>query len=69
LGFDRLGGGGNDTLLGGWESDPLLGNNVDDTVCTREGLADTVSGGAGNDQVQTDAGLDVLLDTPEQLLA
>jgi Ca2+-binding RTX toxin-like protein len=76
LGGDRLDGGseqdlldsgdGSDTLVGGSSSDTLLGGNGDDWLYSRDGVADTVTGGNGYDRAQTDE-FDILSGIQESL--
>lgn len=64
-GSDRLWGGtGNDYLHGGSGTDSLFGEQDDDTLSARDGEADVVDGGAGNDAALVDALLDDLVNVP-----
>jgi hypothetical protein len=49
------GGGGGDTLDGKGGADQLFGEGGDDTIRARDGVADTIDCGDGNDTVQADA--------------
>jgi hypothetical protein len=48
------GGGGGDTLQGGGGADALVGEGGNDTIRARDGAADTVDCGPGNDAVVVD---------------
>ncbi|HEX5609566.1 MAG TPA: calcium-binding protein [Solirubrobacterales bacterium] len=50
-----LGGEGDDVLTGGAGNDVLGGEAGDDQLLARDGVADFVRGGAGNDSAQVDA--------------
>ena len=64
LGVDRItggaggdvlsGGAGNDTLTGGPGVDDYFGEAGDDTIVARDGVAERISCGAGNDQANND---------------
>jgi len=55
-GNDSLRGGmGNDTLFGGQGDDTLRGGMGDDTFFARDGFADQIFGGLGNNSAQPDA--------------
>ena len=49
-----FGGDGNDTLDGGAGNDVLSGGDEDDTIRARDGFADFVNCGAGNDTTEVD---------------
>lgn len=51
-------GAGNDTLHAGLGDNQLFAGDGDDQLFARNGLADTVDGGAGINQAQIDSGLD-----------
>jgi Ca2+-binding RTX toxin-like protein len=61
------GGDGNDTIDGGAANDFLYGYGGDDNIQARDGFADRVSCGAGNDTATVDT-LDVVSDTCETVL-
>jgi Ca2+-binding RTX toxin-like protein len=61
------GGDGNDAIDGGAGNDSLFGNGGDDTIQARDGYADRVSCGAGNDTATVDT-LDIVSDNCETVL-
>lgn len=53
------GGAGDDTLYAGTGPDTLLGGGGDDWIYARNGVADSIEPGTGNDRAQIDVGLEM----------
>jgi Ca2+-binding RTX toxin-like protein len=53
-----LGGVGDDSLYGGYEADSLVGGDGNDFIQDRDGFANTVLGGAGEDQFDANGLID-----------
>ena len=65
-GNDTLDGGtGNDRLRGGSGNDTLDGGDGDDRLRARDGVADRITCGPGNDRAKVDLGLDVIVDASD----
>ena len=59
-GADTLhGGDGNDDIEGAAGVDNLFGDNEDDYIRAKDGLSDTVNGGAGTDTAELDLGCNI----------
>jgi Tol biopolymer transport system component len=53
--------GGNDVIIDRGGADSIVGGAGDDTIFARDGYADTINGGPGNDNVQRDRDLDQVI--------
>ena len=69
-GIDSLDGGdGNDQLRGGPGVNTLIGEAGNDTLFAVNGLADSLSGGSGNNSGELDMGIDIQPSDIQTLLA